>query len=98
MPTVGHITTYVLGAAFVIISAWLVWRVWRQRTDWIDGAGWATFALLIASSSLLPWYVGWMLPLAALGHDRRLWTMAIVMTGVVQAIQLLGYIPHYALL
>jgi hypothetical protein len=39
-----------------------------------------------------------MLPLAALGRDRRLWRMAIVMTGVVQAIQLLGYIPHNALL
>ena len=66
------------------------------RTDWIDGAGWAMLALLIASSSLLPWYVAWMLPLAALGHDRRLWRMAIVMTGIVQAIQLLGYIPHTA--
>ncbi|HEX3830528.1 MAG TPA: glycosyltransferase 87 family protein [Solirubrobacteraceae bacterium] len=98
MPTVGHITQYVLAAAFVIICAWLVWRVWQGATDWIDGAGWAMLALLIASSSLLPWYVAWMLPLAALGHDRRLWRMAIVMTGIVQAIQLLGYIPHTALL
>jgi alpha-1,6-mannosyltransferase len=97
MPTVGHITQYVLAVAFVIICAWLVWRVWQGTTDWIDGAGWAMLALLIASSSLLPWYVAWMLPLAALGHDRRLWRMAIVMTGVVQAIQLLGYIPHTAL-
>jgi alpha-1,6-mannosyltransferase len=98
MPTVGHISTYVLAAAFVIAAAWLVRRVWQGTTDWIDGAGWAMLALLIASSSLLPWYVGWMLPLAALGRDRRLWRMAIVMTGVVQAIQLLGYIPHNALL
>lgn len=98
MPTVGHITQYVLAAAFVIVCVWLVWRVWKGRTDWIDGAGWAMVALLIASSSLLPWYVAWMLPLAALGHDRRLWRMAIVMTGIVQAIQLLGYIPHTALL
>jgi Glycosyltransferase family 87 len=98
MPTVGHISQYVLAAAFVILTAWLVWRVWQRRTDWIDGAGWATLALLIASTSFLPWYVAWMLPLAALGHDRRLWRMAIVMTGIVQAIQLLGYIPHTALL
>jgi alpha-1,6-mannosyltransferase len=97
MPTIGHISTYVLAAAFVITCAWLVWRVWQATIDWIDGAGWAMLALLIASSSLLPWYVGWMLPLAALGRDRRLWRMAIVMTGVVQAIQLLGYIPHNAL-
>jgi Glycosyltransferase family 87 len=98
MPTVGHILQYLLAAAFVILTAWLVRRVWRGMTDWIDGAGWATLALLIASSSFLPWYVAWMLPLAALGHDRRLWRMAIVMTGIVQAIQLLGYIPHTALL
>jgi alpha-1,6-mannosyltransferase len=97
MATVGHITQYVLAAAFVIFSAWLVWRVWQGTADWIDGAGWATLALLIASSSFLPWYVAWMLPLAALGHDRRLWRVAIIMTGIVQAIQLLGYIPHTAL-
>ncbi len=50
--------------------------------------------MLVASSSLLPWYVAWMLPLVALGHDRRLTRIAIAMTGVVQGIQLLGYIPH----
>lgn len=98
MPTVGHISQYIFAAAFVILTAWLVRRVWRGTMDWIDGAGWATLALLIASSSFLPWYVAWMLPLAALGHDRRLWRMAIVMTGIVQAIQLLGYIPHTSLL
>ena len=37
--------------------------------DWIDGAGWATVALLVTASSLLPWYVAWLMPLAALG-DR----------------------------
>jgi hypothetical protein len=94
MATVGQIVGYLLAAAFVAVSCWLLWRVWRGRTDWIDGAGWATVALLVAASSLLPWYVAWMLPLAALAHDRRLIRTAVVMTGVVQGIQLLGYIPH----
>jgi hypothetical protein len=94
MATVGLIAGYVLAAGFVVVCCWLLWRVWRGRTDWIAGAGWATLAMLVASSSLLPWYVGWVLPLAALGQDRRLIRMAIVMTGVVQGIQLLGYIPH----
>jgi hypothetical protein len=51
-------------------------------------------AMLIASSSFLPWYVTWLLPFAALGHSRRLrgWTLA--MSGIVLGIQLLGYIPH----
>ena len=64
--------------------------------DWIDAAGWATLAMLIASSSLLPWYVAWMLPLAALGRDRRLVQVSIAMTGIVLGVQLLGFIPHGA--
>jgi hypothetical protein len=94
LPTVGHIAGYVLAASFVLVCCWLLRRVWRGQTDWIDGAGWAMLAMLVASSSLLPWYVAWLLPLAAIGHDRRLWWLAITMTGVIQGIQLLGYIPH----
>ncbi len=52
--------------------AWLVRRVWRGELDWIAGAGWATVAMLATASSLLPWYVAWLMPLAALGRDRRL--------------------------
>ncbi len=94
LPTPGHIAGYVLAAVFLAVCYWLLRRVWRGQTDWIDGAGWAMLAMLVASSSLLPWYVAWLLPLAALGHDRRLARMAIILTGVVQGIQLLGYIPH----
>jgi alpha-1,6-mannosyltransferase len=72
----------VLNAGFVITLAWLVRRVWMGRLDWITGAGWATLALLIAAGLLLPWYVGWLVPLAALSTDRRLLTAAIVMTGL----------------
>jgi alpha-1,6-mannosyltransferase len=94
LPTVGHVTGFVLAGAFAITLCWLLRRVWRGETDWIDGAGWAMLAMLVASSSLLPWYVAWLLPLAALGRDRRLATTAILFTGVVQGITLLGYIPH----
>ncbi len=94
LPTIGHITGFVLAGAFTLTLCWLLRRVWRGQIDWIDGAGWAMLAMLVASSSLLPWYVAWLLPLAALGRDRRLATTAIVFTGVVQGITLLGYIPH----
>jgi alpha-1,6-mannosyltransferase len=94
LPTVGHILGFVLAAAFVGVSAWLVRRVWRGRSDWIDAAGWATIAMLVAASSLLPWYVAWALPLAAVGTDRRLFRAALIATGVVLAVQMLGYIPH----
>ena len=63
--------------------------------DWIDGAGWATLVMLVTASSVLPWYVAWLLPFAALATDRRLWKLrfSILATGVIQALQLAGYIP-----
>src|SRR6185437_8517287 len=91
LPTVGHVAGFVLAGAFAVTLCWLLRRVWRGQMDWIAGAGWAMLAMLVASSSLLPWYVAWLLPLAALGRDRRLVTTAIVFTGVVQAVTLLGY-------
>ncbi|HYZ81518.1 MAG TPA: glycosyltransferase 87 family protein [Solirubrobacteraceae bacterium] len=94
LPTVGAIAGFVLAGAFAVTLCWLLRRVWRGEMDWIDGAAWATLAMLVASSSLLPWYVAWLLPLAALGRDRRLAGAAILFTGLVQGITLLGYIPH----
>jgi hypothetical protein len=94
LPTLAHVISWLLAAAFAAVFVWLVRRVWRGQLDWIDAAGWAAAALLLTASSLLPWYVVWLIPLAALASDRRLWRVAIVMTGVIQAIQLLGYIPH----
>jgi Glycosyltransferase family 87 len=97
MPTVGHIVGYVLAAAFVVVCALLVRRVWRGQLDWINAAGWATAAMLAAASSLLPWYVAWLLPFAALATDRRLFKTALIFTCVVQGVEMLGYIPHGAL-
>jgi alpha-1,6-mannosyltransferase len=94
LPTLGHILGFALAAAFAGVSAWLLRRVWRGRIDWIDAAGWATLAMLVAASSLLPWYVAWALPLAAVARDRRLARAALATTGVVLLVQMLGYIPH----
>jgi hypothetical protein len=91
---VGHAAGYVLGAIFVAVFCWLIRRVWRGEMDWIVGAAWATVALLVTASSMLPWYVAWLMPLVALCPDGRLWRTSIVVTGVVLAIQLIGYIPH----
>ncbi|MBV9164866.1 MAG: polyprenol phosphomannose-dependent alpha 1,6 mannosyltransferase MptB [Solirubrobacterales bacterium] len=93
-PTVGHVVGIVLACAFVLVCAWLLVRVKRDQIDWIEGAGWATLAMLITASSLLPWYVAWLLPLAALSANGRLWRSALVLSGVILAIQLVGYIPH----
>jgi hypothetical protein len=92
--TIGQITGVVLGVVFVGLLGWLVVRVARDRLDPIDGAGWATVALLLTAGSLLPWYVAWLLPLAALATDRRLWRTSLLISGVVLGIQLVGYVPH----
>ena len=94
LPTLGHVVGAMLAAGFLVLCARLLYRVWQGRMDWIDGAGWATLAMLVASSSLLPWYVCWLLPFAALGRDPRLTRTALTLTGVVLGIQMLGYIPH----
>jgi hypothetical protein len=95
--SVGHVTGDVLGGMFVVVCGWLLWRTWRGELDWINAGAWTALALLVAASSLLPWYVVWLLPLAALATDRRLWQVAIVTTVLVGALQLVGYIPHVKL-
>jgi Glycosyltransferase family 87 len=72
----------VLDIALVVGIFWLVWRVWRGELDWISGAGWATVGMLLTAGLLLPWYVGWLVPLAALSSDRRLFATSIVLTGI----------------
>lgn len=91
---VGRAVGVLLGMAFVALTGWLMLQVHRGRLDWIDGAAWATVAMLLTASSLLPWYVAWLTPLVALSRDRRLlrWTLSI--TGVMLAINVLGWVPN----
>jgi hypothetical protein len=45
----------------------------------ITASGWAGVALLVTLSWVLPWYVLWVLPLAALSPSRRLRNTALVL-------------------
>jgi hypothetical protein len=54
------------------VAVWVVWLVFRARGDWISRAGWATLGLLFSLAWLMPWYVIWVAPLAALGTSVRL--------------------------
>jgi hypothetical protein len=58
--------------AFAAVFLCLLWRTWRGLTTAIDAIGWATLAILLASAWLVPWYILWLLPFAALSRDRRL--------------------------
>ena len=75
----------VLFAALVFYL--LVWT-WRGG-DCIRAAAWAALGLLLATSWLLPWYLIWLLPLAAISRDRPL----ILLTLALTAYQLGARIP-----
>jgi len=52
----------------------------RRRVQWLAGAGWATVALMASLAWLVPWYVIWVLPLAALATSVRLRKTALAFT------------------
>lgn len=67
-------------ALFAVAFAYLLIRAW-QGVDWLRCAAWASFALLLATAWLLPWYLIWTLPLAALSRDRPLQLLTLVLTA-----------------
>jgi alpha-1,6-mannosyltransferase len=62
-------------AVFIYLLAW----TWRGN-DWLRAAAWASFALLLATAWLLPWYLIWTLPLVALSRDRPLQLLTLALT------------------
>ena len=75
-------------AAYAALVVWLV--VWTRRGgDWLRAAAWAGAGLLLATAWLVPWYVIWALPFAAVARDRGV--VAIVLA--VSALQLPVAIP-----
>ncbi|HWF50695.1 MAG TPA: glycosyltransferase family 87 protein [Solirubrobacteraceae bacterium] len=91
---VGRLVGILLGLVFAGVTAWLLVLVHRGRLDWIAGAGWATVAMLLTASSLLPWYIAWLTPLAALSADQRLRRWTLTMTGVMIALNMLAWLPN----
>ena len=81
-PRAGRTGDTVLSFVFVLALGWLLRRVWIGELDWIAGAGWATVCLLLTTGFLVPWYVAWLIPLAALSGDTRLLGAAIALTGL----------------
>ena len=71
-------------AVFGLAVAWLLVAVARGF-DWVRAAGWASFGVLVASAYIVPWYLIWLLPVAAISRDRALIGATILMT-VFQAV------------
>jgi Glycosyltransferase family 87 len=77
----GRTIASVLGVAAIAVALWRAWR----GADWLTCAGWATLAVLLCTAWLLPWYVTWLTPLAALGTSRRLRVATILFVAYVAA-------------
>jgi len=76
---VGGATVMVLRIAKVAVVVAVALLLRRSR-DWLAGAGWATIALIASLAWFMPWYVIWLLPLAALGASLPLRRVAAGLT------------------
>jgi Glycosyltransferase family 87 len=71
-----------LAAALLFTAALACLLIWTYRgADWLRAAAWATLALLLATAWLLPWYLLWVLPLAAISRDRPLQLLTLALTA-----------------
>jgi alpha-1,6-mannosyltransferase len=81
-------TRIAAGALFTALIVYLL--IWTHRGgDWLRATAWATTGLLFATAWLLPWYLLWPLPAAALSRDRALQLLVLALT----AYQLSARIP-----
>lgn len=69
----------ILGGVAIAGIAWLLVATARGF-DWIRAAGWAALLVLVASAYVVPWYLIWVLPVAALSRDRVLIGATILLT------------------
>jgi hypothetical protein len=73
-------------AAAALALAMIIWA--SRGGDWIAAAGWALLALTASIASLAPWYLVWVLPLAAASGSRSLRVAAVLATLYLIAVHL----------
>ncbi len=83
----GGVRVVALVLFLTLVLELFLWT-WRGG-DWVRAAAWAAAGLLLATSWLLPWYLIWLLPLAAISRDRPLQLLTLALT----AYQLAARIP-----
>ncbi len=62
-----------------LVGELMLWT-WRGF-DWVRASAWTAAGLLLATAWLLPWYLVWLLPLAAISRDRPLQLLALCLTA-----------------
>ncbi|MFP5389204.1 MAG: polyprenol phosphomannose-dependent alpha 1,6 mannosyltransferase MptB [Thermoleophilia bacterium] len=67
-------------AVYAVLVIYLL--AWTYRGgDWLRATAWATTGLLFATAWLLPWYLLWPLPAAALSRDRAVQLLLLGLTA-----------------
>ena len=91
----GGATHLVLRLFAVLFAATVAWLLLRQG-DWLSRAGWAMLAVVATVGWLMPWYVIWAAPLAALARSPRLRraTLAFTVFLVITAVPDTSHILH----
>jgi len=74
-----------VSAAAVALA--MVVRAWRGA-DVVTAAGWAFLAVMTSIASFAPWYLVWLLPLAAIARSRALSAAALILTLYLVAVHL----------
>jgi hypothetical protein len=85
----GGATPLLLKVAAVGVVVVVAYEFYTNR-DWPAAAGWSTVALVASLGWLMPWYVVWLLPLAALGSSVRLRRVALALTVFL----VLAFVPY----
>ena len=75
-PPPVRLAASVIGVVVVVALLVATWR----GAGWLESAGWATLAVMVTSAYLLPWYIVWLVPLAAIGASRALRLASVAMT------------------
>ncbi|MFL5828406.1 MAG: glycosyltransferase 87 family protein [Solirubrobacteraceae bacterium] len=85
-PITGALRTICMGVALALAAVMIALAA-RGR-DPLLAAGWAFLALIASIASLAPWYLVWLLPLAALARQRTLAIATVAASAYVIAVHL----------
>jgi hypothetical protein len=83
----SHLAEQVLTAGTAAAIVALLARA-RGGRGWIEGAAAATLVLLATTAWVLPWYIVWALPFAALVRQRAVPVAAVGLTALLLVMQL----------
>jgi alpha-1,6-mannosyltransferase len=91
----SHLARQLLTAGTAAVIVALIARA-RGGRGWIEGAAAATLVLLATTAWVLPWYIVWALPFAALVRQRTVPVAAVGLTAVLLAMQLDHFVLTHA--